>query len=271
MVLMVSLSVSTSPLASMVTLRSRSPLATAVVTSAMSRTWEVRLSASMLTLSVSSCQVPLRPLTWAWPPSWPSEPTSRATRITSAEKMPSPSTMVLMTLAVRKNSPLIGPRSVSRGTACSRSPPATAVITRTISPVGWARPSMSVLTLSTPPAQEPPAPASEARWVSLPSRPTTVLMRVNSSVSRSFCSMTSLSVSAILPARPVLSMGMRAEKSPFLKAVRTLSSCCWFRVFDVGCFVGVAGFVGMFSLLRRSGDERGCREEAYAPPSHRRI
>ena len=44
----------------------------------------VRLPAMKLTLSVRSFQVPATPLTSAWPPSLPSVPTSRATRVTSA-------------------------------------------------------------------------------------------------------------------------------------------------------------------------------------------
>ena len=62
----------------------KSPLATAVVTSAMLRTWPVRLLAMKFTLSVKSFQVPATPRTSAWPPSLPSVPTSRATRVTSA-------------------------------------------------------------------------------------------------------------------------------------------------------------------------------------------
>ena len=58
-------------------------MATAVVTSAMLRTWPVRLLAIELTLSVRSFQVPATPATTAWPPSLPSVPTSRATRVTS--------------------------------------------------------------------------------------------------------------------------------------------------------------------------------------------
>ena len=61
----------------------RSPLATAVVTSAMLRTWPVRLPAIALTESVRSFHVPATPGTSAWPPSFPSVPTSRATRVTS--------------------------------------------------------------------------------------------------------------------------------------------------------------------------------------------
>ena len=61
----------------------RSPLAIAVDTAAMLRTWAVRFDAIELTLSVRSFQVPATPSTLAWPPSLPSVPTSRATRVTS--------------------------------------------------------------------------------------------------------------------------------------------------------------------------------------------
>ena len=83
---MVSFSRSTSPETSTVIFFDRSPPATAVVTSAMFRTWVVRLAASMLTLSVRSFQTPATPGTCAWPPSLPSVPTSRATRVTSPAK-----------------------------------------------------------------------------------------------------------------------------------------------------------------------------------------
>src|SRR5881628_3852914 len=49
----------------------------------MLRTWLVRLFAIELTLSVKSFQTPVTSGTWAWPPSLPSVPTSRATRVTS--------------------------------------------------------------------------------------------------------------------------------------------------------------------------------------------
>ena len=83
---MVSFSRRISPRTSTVIFLERSPPATAVVTSAMLRTWVVRLAASMLTLSVRSFQVPATPGTCAWPPSLPSVPTSRATRVTSPAK-----------------------------------------------------------------------------------------------------------------------------------------------------------------------------------------
>ena len=75
-----------SPRTSTVILRERSPRATAVVTSAILRTWSVRFDAMKLTLSVRSFQVPATPGTCAWPPSAPSVPTSRATRETSEAK-----------------------------------------------------------------------------------------------------------------------------------------------------------------------------------------
>ena len=73
-----------SPFTSTVIFLDRSPLAMAVATSAMLRTCAVRLPAIELTLSVRSFQVPATPGTMAWPPSLPSVPTSRATRVTSA-------------------------------------------------------------------------------------------------------------------------------------------------------------------------------------------
>jgi hypothetical protein len=86
MVLMVSFSCRISPRTSTVIFLDRSPLATAMVTSAMFRTCEVRLPAIEFTLSVRSFQVPATPGTLAWPPSLPSVPTSRATRVTSDAK-----------------------------------------------------------------------------------------------------------------------------------------------------------------------------------------
>src|SRR4051812_42551205 len=62
----------------------------------MFRTWLVRLEAMKLTLSVRSFHVPEIPRTWAWPPSLPSVPTSRATRVTSEAKPLSWSTIVLI-------------------------------------------------------------------------------------------------------------------------------------------------------------------------------
>ena len=63
--LTLSFSAATSPLASTVMERVRSPAATAVATSAMARTWVVRLSASWFTLSVRSRHSPAAPGTRA--------------------------------------------------------------------------------------------------------------------------------------------------------------------------------------------------------------
>ena len=83
---MVSFSCRISPLTVTVIFLERSPPAIAVATSAILRTWAVRLLAMKLTLSVRSFQVPATPGTPAWPPSLPSVPTSRATRVTSEAK-----------------------------------------------------------------------------------------------------------------------------------------------------------------------------------------
>src|ERR1700739_2832082 len=104
--LMLSLSPATSPWASTVIERVRSPLVTAVATSAIARTWVVRLAASWLTLSVRSFQVPAAPGTLAWPPSIPSKPTSRATVVTWSANVASVSIMPLIVSARSSLSPL---------------------------------------------------------------------------------------------------------------------------------------------------------------------
>ena len=78
----------------------------AVATSAMFRTCAVRLFAIELTLSVRSFQVPATPSTLAWPPSRPSVPTSRATRVTSPANAFSWSTIPLMVSLSSRISPL---------------------------------------------------------------------------------------------------------------------------------------------------------------------
>ena len=85
--LILSLSAAISPDASTAIERVRSPLVTAVATSAIERTWLVRLAASWLTLSVRSRHRPAAPGTRAWPPSRPSMPTSRAMLVTWSPKV----------------------------------------------------------------------------------------------------------------------------------------------------------------------------------------
>ena len=106
MVLMLSLSSATSPRASTWIERVRSPLVTAVATSAMARTWVVRFAASRLTLPVRSFQVPAAPGTLAWPPRRPSTPTSRATVVTWSAKVASVPVMLLIVSASAATSPL---------------------------------------------------------------------------------------------------------------------------------------------------------------------
>ena len=203
--LTVFLSSRNSPLTSAEIFLLRSPLATAVVTSAMLRTWPVRLPAIRLTLSVRSFQTPPTSIVTAaaWP-SLPSVPTSRATRVTSEMNRLSWSTIALMVFLSSSISPC-----TSAVIFLLRSPSATAPITRCISLVGRTRSSIRLLTDSMLSAQTRSDPRSATRCESLPSLPTTRLTRASSAPSVSLAAMTSLSVSAILPATPVHSSGMR--------------------------------------------------------------
>ena len=115
---------SISPFTSTVIFLERSPLATAVVMTAMLRTWPVRLEAMKFTDSVRSFHVPATSRTSAWPPSLPSVPTSRATRVTSEANELSWSTMVLMVFFNSRISPF-----TSTVILRDRSPRATAVVT----------------------------------------------------------------------------------------------------------------------------------------------
>src|SRR5262245_9793010 len=121
---MLSFRAATSPEASTVIDRVRSPFVTASETSAMARTWLVRLSASWFTLSVKSRQMPAAPGTRAWPPSLPSMPTSRATFVTCLAKIARVSIMPLMVSASEAISPLVSTVNLRRRLPC-----ATAVTT----------------------------------------------------------------------------------------------------------------------------------------------
>ena len=184
---MASLSCRISPRTSTVILRDKSPFATAMVTSAMLRTCAVKLPAIWLTDSVSSFHTPDTPFTCAWPPSLPSVPTSRATRVTSEVKTDNCSIMVLTSFAERRNSPLSARPSTSSSIDCPRSPLATAPIVRAASVVGRTRSSRSVLSDSTFAAHSPIAPGTDMRCLSRPSFPTVTLNRVTSRAMRSSC------------------------------------------------------------------------------------
>ena len=146
MVFTVSLSSRNSPRTSTVIFLLRSPLATAMVTSAMLRTWRVRLLAMEFTSSVRCFQVPSMPSRSAWPPSLPSVPTSRATRVTSRENRCSRATMLFTSQAVCRKSPLRVRPTPSTATFWVRSPRATEPMTRAISFMGWARSPTRLLT-----------------------------------------------------------------------------------------------------------------------------
>src|SRR3954466_2643319 len=175
-VLTVLLSSRISPRASTVIFWLRSPLATAVVTWAMLRTWLVRLPARWFTLSVRSRQVPATPRTWAWPPSLPSVPTSRATRVTSSANEESWSTMVLTVLLSSR----ISPRA-STVIFWLRSPRATAVVTWAMLRTWLVRLPARWFTLSVRSRQVPETCGTAAWPPSLPSVPTSRATRVTSS------------------------------------------------------------------------------------------
>ena len=119
---MVSLSSRISPFASTVICFDRSPFATAVVTSAMLRTCDVRFPASWFTLSVESFHVPATPGTLACPLSLPSVPTSRATRMISD---PTASCRLTTSLSSVAMAPIV-PSPVPIGTRALKLPAFTA-------------------------------------------------------------------------------------------------------------------------------------------------
>src|SRR5882762_8794626 len=164
---MVFFSSSTSPLASTVIFRDRSPLATEVVTSAMLRTCAVRLLASRLTLSVRSFQVPATPGTSACAPSLPSTPTVRATLVTCCAKIDSVLVMLLSVSPSAAISPLAFTCSFSE-----RSPSATAVTTFTMPRTWVVRFEAMKFTLSVRSFHTPDTPFTSAWPPSFPSVPT---------------------------------------------------------------------------------------------------
>ncbi len=206
-VLMVFLSSRISPFTSTVIFLFSSPRATAVVTSAMFRTWAVRLPAIEFTLSVRSFQVPPTPRTCAWPPSFPSVPTSRATRVTSDAKELSWSTIVLMVFLSSRISPF-----TSTVIFFDRSPLATAVVTSAMFRTWPVRLPAIELTLSVRSFQVPPTPVTCAWPPSLPSVPTSRATRVTSEANE-------LSWSTI-----VLMVFLSSRISPFTSTVIFLLS-----------------------------------------------
>src|SRR5205085_2437603 len=132
-----------------------SPFVTDVATSAMLRTCIVSEFAMAFTLSVSPFHVPATPGTSAWPPSLPSVPTSRATRVTSSAKIRRRSTMLLMVFLSSSTSPC-----TSTEIFWDRSPLATAVITNATLRTWLVRLLAMQLTLSVRSFHVPPATAA---------------------------------------------------------------------------------------------------------------
>ena len=158
-------------------------MATAVTTFTMPRTCSVRLAAMTLTVSVRSFQVPATPGTCAWPPSLPSVPTSRATRVTSAAKALSWSTIVLMVFFSSRISPF-----TSTVILRDRSPRATAVVTSAMLRTCVVRLAASRLTLSVRSFQVPATPGTTAWPPRRPSVPTSRATRVTSPANERSCS-----------------------------------------------------------------------------------
>ena len=213
---MVSLSSRISPFTSTVILRDRSPRATAVATSAMLRTWPVRLPAMKLTLSVRSFQVPATPGTCAWPPSLPSVPTSRATRVTSPANALSWSTMVLMVFLSSRISPF-----TSTVILRDKSPRATAVVTSAMLRTWPVRLPAIEFTESVRSFQVPATPGTLACPPSRPSVPTSRATRVTSPANRLSWSTIVFSVSFSCRISPRTSTVILRERSPLAMAVAT--------------------------------------------------
>src|SRR5262245_60425876 len=190
----------------------------------MLRTWLVRLPAIWLTLSVRSFQVPATPGNFDWPPSLPSTPTSRATRVTSDANEARRLTIAFTVLAMRRYSPESGRPATSSSTLWSSCPFSTASRPRVTSRTGRVR-SSSKRSIAAPISDhEPPAPPMRAFSSRLPSRPTERARRP-SSVARRWCSSaSSLKASAMRPSIPSRSRGRRMLKSPFFSASSASSS-----------------------------------------------
>ena len=214
----VDLSSRISPRAGTVILRDSSPFATAVVTSAMFRTCEVRFPASVFTLSVRSFQVPATPGTCACPPSVPSVPTSRATRVTSAAKARSWSTISLTVSFSSRISPCAGTVILRE-----RSPRATAVVTSAMLRTWSVRLRASTLTLSVRSFHTPATPGTSACAPRRPSVPTSFATRVTSEAKERNWSTMVLMVFFSASTSPRTATVIFCERSPLATAVVTLA------------------------------------------------
>ena len=167
-----------------------------------------------LTESVRSFQVPATPGTIAWPPSLPSVPTSRATRVTSEAKPRSWSTIVLMaSLSCR-----ISPRT-STVILRDRSPLATAMVTSEMLRTCAVRLDAIWLTESVSSFQTPETPSTLAWPPRRPAVPTSSATRVTSELNSPICSIMRLTIVAErrnspCRGRPSASSGTPRVRSP---------------------------------------------------------
>jgi hypothetical protein len=246
MLLIVSASSAISPFASTVSFFFRSPVATAVTTLAMPRTCVVRFDAIELTLSVRSFHVPATPGTCAWPPSLPSVPTSRATRVTSAAKPLSWSTIVFSVSFSCRISPC-APTAILR----DKSPRATEVATSAMLRTCVVRFDAIELTLSVRSFQVPATPGTCAWPPSLPSVPTSRATRVTSAAKPLSWSTIVLIVSLSSRISPLTSTPILRDKSPARNGGRHLRDVAHLRSQVRRHRIDVVG-----QVLPRAGERR---------------
>src|SRR5437588_1618154 len=89
-------------------------------------------------------------------------------------------------------------------------------------------------------------------------------MRSSSPLIRSLMAMTSLKVSATLPASPVQSAGKRTEKLPRLNAVNALSNCfssTWFSPLNREPFAGCVIDTGVVFFIENQESKESEKEE----------
>ena len=214
--LIVFLSSRISPFTSTVIFFERSPFATAVVTSAMLRTWPVRFDAIEFTDSVRSFHVPATPCTSACPPSLPSVPTSRATRVTSEANDDSWSTIVLIVFLSSRISPF-----TSTVIFLLKSPEATALVTSAMLRTWAVRFDAIEFTDSVRSFHVPATPLTFACPPRLPSVPTSRATRVTSEANDDSWSTIVLIVFLSSRISPFTSTVIFLDKSPEATALVT--------------------------------------------------
>ena len=153
--------------------------------------------------------MPDTPLTSAWPPSLPSVPTSRATRVTSSANDDSWSTIVLTVFFSSRISPL-----TSTVTFWVRSPSATAVVTCAMLRTWLVRFDAIRFTESVRSFQVPDTFGTSAWPPSLPSVPTSLDTLVTWSAKIASVSVIPFIVSASSATSPFASTVIFCERSP---------------------------------------------------------